>query len=93
MLGEKNPQALLVGMQTGAAQPLWKEVWSYVKKLKMKLPYGPASLLAAEKLVLGIRDKLGQNLVSHLRTSVWLDRIPSQGTQIIRENLFRKLQR
>ena len=23
-------------------QPLWKAVWSYLKKLKMKLPYDPA---------------------------------------------------
>ena len=26
-------------------QPLWKEVWRYLKKLKMALPFGPALLL------------------------------------------------
>ena len=26
-------------------QPLWKTVWNFLKKLKIKLPYGPASPL------------------------------------------------
>ena len=26
-------------------QPLWKAVWSYLKKLKMELPYNPATPL------------------------------------------------
>ena len=34
-----SPHALLVGMQTGAAQ--WKTLWSYLKKLKMELPDDP----------------------------------------------------
>ena len=36
-------------------QPLWKAVWSYLKKLKMELPYDPAILL------LGIYPKKLQN--------------------------------
>ena len=35
-----NPSALWVGMQT--VQPLWKTVWSFLKKLKMELPFDPA---------------------------------------------------
>ena len=39
MWRKENPHALLVGMQIGA--PLWKALWSYLKKLKMELPYDP----------------------------------------------------
>ena len=40
-MGRKgNTHALLVGMQTDAAT--LKTVWSFLKKLKMKLPYDPA---------------------------------------------------
>ena len=35
--------ALLVGMQTGAAPR--KTVWSFLKKLKVELPYDPAIAL------------------------------------------------
>ena len=35
--------ALLVGMQAGA--PPWKTVWSFLKKLKIELPYNPAIAL------------------------------------------------
>ena len=38
-----NPRALLVEMQIG--QPLWKTVWSFLKKLKIDLPYDPAIAL------------------------------------------------
>ena len=34
-----NLSALLVGMQTGKV--LWKTVWKFLKKLKMKLPFDP----------------------------------------------------
>ena len=34
-----NPSALLVGCRL--VQPLWKTVWSYLKKLKMELPFVP----------------------------------------------------
>ena len=37
MWRKRNPGALLVGKQTGAAQ--WKTVWSFFKKLKIELPY------------------------------------------------------
>ena len=40
MWGKGNPSALWVGMQT--VQPLWKTVWSFLKKLKMELPFDPA---------------------------------------------------
>ena len=35
--------ALLVGMQL--VQPLWKKVWRFLKKLKIELPYDPATAL------------------------------------------------
>ena len=35
-----NPLTLLVGMQL--AQPLWKTVWRFLKKLEIELPYDPA---------------------------------------------------
>ena len=35
-----NPSALLVGMQTGAATV--ETLWSFLRKLKMKLPFDPA---------------------------------------------------
>ena len=38
-----NPLPLLVGNQT--VQPLWKTVWSFLKKLKIELPYNPAIAL------------------------------------------------
>ena len=38
-----NPVALLIGMQT-VVQPLWKTVWSLLKKLKVELPYNPATV-------------------------------------------------
>ena len=50
-----NPFALLVGMHTGAATV--KTVWSYLKKLKMKLLYDPAIPL------LGIYPKNPQTLI------------------------------
>ena len=34
MWRKQNPSMLLVGMQ-----PLWKTLWSYLKKLKMDLPF------------------------------------------------------
>ena len=37
--GERNPCALLVGMQTGAATV--ETVLRFLKKLKMELPYNP----------------------------------------------------
>ena len=37
MWSKGNPHALLVGMQIGVST--WKAVWSYLKKLKMELPY------------------------------------------------------
>ena len=40
-----NPNALLVGMQNGAA--LWKMVRQFLKKLNMKLPHDPAILILA----------------------------------------------
>ena len=43
MWRNRNPLALLVGMQTG--QPLWKTVWRFLKKLKIDLPYYPAIVL------------------------------------------------
>ena len=36
MWRKQNPSMLLVGMQ-----PLWKTLWSYLKKLKMDLPFDP----------------------------------------------------
>ena len=32
-----NPSTLLVGLQ-----PLWKTVWNFLRKLKIKLPFDPA---------------------------------------------------
>ena len=43
MCRKGNPSALLVGMQTGAA--LWKIVWNFLRKLKVKLPFDPAITL------------------------------------------------
>ena len=41
-MGRKgNPSALLVGMQI--VRPLWKTVWNFLRKLKMELPFDPAS--------------------------------------------------
>ena len=40
MWSKGNPHALLVGMQIGVST--WKAVWSYLKKLKMELPFDPA---------------------------------------------------
>ena len=37
---KRSPPTFLVGMQIGAA--LWKTVWSFLKKLKLELPYDPA---------------------------------------------------
>ena len=31
--------------ECGLVQPLWKTVWGFFKKLKMELPFNPASLL------------------------------------------------
>ena len=35
-----NPPTLLV--ECKLVQPLWKMVWSFLKKLKIELPYDPA---------------------------------------------------
>ena len=35
-----SPLTLLVGMQT--SKPLWRTVWSFLKKLEIELPYDPA---------------------------------------------------
>ena len=40
---KRNSLALLVGMQTGAAS--LETVWSFLKKLKIELPYNPAIAL------------------------------------------------
>ena len=37
-----NPCTLLVGMYCKLMQALWKTVWRFLKKLKIKLPYDPA---------------------------------------------------
>ena len=34
-----NPLALLVGCKS--IQPLWRTIWSFLKKLKIELPYDP----------------------------------------------------
>ena len=44
MWRNKDPLALLVGMQPGAAT-LWKTVWRFLKKLKIDLSYEPAIAL------------------------------------------------
>ena len=41
--GERNPLALLVGMQAGAAT--LEIVWRFLKKLKIEPPYDPAIAL------------------------------------------------
>ena len=38
-----NPSALLVGMQTGEATV--ETAWTFLRKLKMELPFDPAILL------------------------------------------------
>ena len=38
-----NPLALFVGMKL--MQPLWRTVWRFPKKLKIDLPYDPATPL------------------------------------------------
>ena len=43
-------------------QPLWKRVWSFLKKLKMELPYGPAIQL------LGIYLKKPETLI---QKNIW----------------------
>ena len=46
MWRNRGPHALLVGMQTGTAtQQTGIAFWSFLKKLKMKLPYGPVIAL------------------------------------------------
>ena len=40
--GEKGP-LMCCWWEYRSVQPLWKTVWSFLKKLKMKLPYDPAS--------------------------------------------------
>ena len=35
-----NPSTLTVGMQISVA--LWRTVWSFLKKLKIELPFDPA---------------------------------------------------
>ena len=52
-----NPSTLLVGMQT--VPPLWKIVWSFLKKLKMELPYDPVIPL------LGIYIKKAKTLIQN----------------------------
>ena len=42
-MGERGTLTLLVGIQTGAAT--WKTVWSFLKKLKIELPYDPTIAL------------------------------------------------
>ena len=37
-----NPLTLLVGMQTGTVQPLWRTVWRFLKNLEIELPEDPA---------------------------------------------------
>ena len=39
-----NPPTLLVGMLK-LVHPLWKTVWSFLKKLKLKIPYDPSIAL------------------------------------------------
>ena len=46
-------------------QPLWKAVWSYLKKLKMELPYGPAI-----PFFLTYPKKLNTNLKESMHTYV-----------------------
>ena len=41
MCRKGNTSALLVGMHR-LAQPLWKTVWNFLRKLKMELPFDPA---------------------------------------------------
>ena len=43
MWRNRNPLALLVGMQTGAAT--LENMWRFLKKLKIDLPYDPAIAL------------------------------------------------
>ena len=50
-----NPSALLLGTQTDAV--IVEAVWSYLKKLKMELPYDPVIPL------LGICPKNPQTLI------------------------------
>ena len=40
MWRKRSPSALLVRMQTGAATV--ENIWSFLKKLKMELPFDPA---------------------------------------------------
>ena len=40
-----HPNALLMGMQTGAATHMWKTIWNFLRKLKMDLPFDSAILL------------------------------------------------
>ena len=55
MWRKRNPIALLIGMQTGAA--LWKTGWSFLKKSKIELPYDPGITL------LGIYTKNTKTLI------------------------------
>ena len=43
MWRKRNPLTLLVGMQTGEAT--LETVWGLLKKIKIELPYDPASTL------------------------------------------------
>ena len=43
MWSEGRPGAVLGG--TKSVQPLWKTVWRFINKLKIELPYDPASSL------------------------------------------------
>jgi len=40
MWREGNPPTLLVGMDI-SAQPLWKAVWRFLRKLKIEIPLDP----------------------------------------------------
>ena len=52
-----DPTVLLVG--TEILQPVWKTVWIFLKKLKMKLPFDPANPF------LGIYSKKSKTLIQN----------------------------
>ena len=43
--GEKGPLLLQCRRECELVQPLWRTVWRFLKKLKIKLPYAPANPL------------------------------------------------
>ena len=54
---EKGQPLCTVGGNADWVQPLWKTVWSFLKKLKMELPYDPTIPL------LGIYPKKPKTLI------------------------------